>query len=359
MNDKAAFAVGSIFAGCAHRFALVPNCVLLGLLLTLGAGIAPVQAQTTVLVGSGSTVPAPLYTAWGQAYGKHNPNAQLRYIPVGTEEGIKQISHHSGDFAAGEMPLSEKQRNDEGLVELPAALIGIVPIYNVPRVHDQLHLSGEVLADIYLGNVKNWNAPQIAKLNPGIDLPELAIRVVQRPAGKGSNYVFTDFLSKSSPKFRSQIGISLSPKWPVGEPAERSSDMADKVKAETGSIGYVEFQYAAKSSIQQALVLNSAGKFVKASSQTLTAACESVEEPEWRGLAASLINAHGTDSYPMTSFTWIYLPNKSSDSARAAAVQSLLNWIYSDGQTVAEEQGYAALPPQLLAEVKKKLSTLH
>ena len=327
-----------------------------GLLVALALGSSPARAQRTVLVGSGSTVPAPLYTAWGAEYAKQNPQVQLRFVPVGTEEGIKEVSHGSGDFAAGEMPLSEKQRSDEGLTELPAAIIGIVPVYNVPRVHE-LRLSGEVLADIYLGAVKNWNAPQIAKLNPGVDLPDLEIKIINRPAGKGSNYVFTDFLSKSSAKFRSQIGVSLSPKWPLGEPAERSADMANRVKAESGSIGYVEYQYAAKAGISQALLLNASGKYVKASSQSLLAACESVEAPGWHSLAASLINARGADAYPMTSFTWMYLP-KSADSARAESVNSFLTWIYSDGQRIADEQGYTPLPSQLLAEVRKKLTTL-
>lgn len=350
----------SSLAGRARRFSPASTGLLLGLILVVSLHVSPVMAQQRlVVVGSGSTVPAPLYTAWSQAYAKQNSNVQIRFVPVGTEEGIKQVSHGSGDFGAGEMPLSEKQRAEDGLVELPVAIIGIVPIYNVPHLQQELRLSGEVLADIYLGVIKNWNAPQISKLNPGVDLPDLAIQVVQRPAGKGSNYVFTEFLSKSNARFRSQIGTSLSPKWPVGQSAERSADMAEKVKAVPGSIGFVEFQYAAKNNIQQALVLNSAGKFVKASSRTLTAACESVESPEWHGLSASLVNAHGADSYPMASFTWIYLPVKSQDSARASAITNLLSWIYADGQTVAEENGYTGLPKQLVAEARKKVANLH
>ena len=334
--------------------------LLYGLICATGLFISTASAQqSVVLVGSGSTVPAPLYTAWSQEYTKQNPKVQLRYLPVGTEEGIKELTHHSGDFAAGEMPLSEKQRGDEQLFELPAVLIGIVPIYNLPQVHQELRLSGDVLAEIYLGSIKNWNAPQIAKLNPGVSLPDMAIKVVQRPAGKGSNYVFTDFLSKSSAKFRSQIGTSVSPKWPVGVSTERSADMADKVKAEAGAIGYVEYQYAQKDNIPQALLLNSAGNFVRASAKTLTAACESVEAPGWHSLSASLINAHGANAYPMTSFTWIYLPGKAQDPARVADLSSFLNWIYSDGQNIADGLGYSSLPKELLIEVRKKAAGLH
>ena len=364
-NDRASamkaavrLATARIFDGRSRHPALPPNW-LLPLLLTVGVMVSPALGQqAVVLVGSGSTVPAPLYNRWAQEYGKRNAGIQMRYVPVGTSEGIAQISHGSGDFGAGEAPLTEKQRKEGGLIELPAVLIGIVPVYNLPDVHQELRLSGEVLANIFLGVVKTWNAPEIAKLNPDIVLPNLPIQVIQRPAGKGSNYVFTEFLSKSNSKFRAQIGVTPSPKWPVGTPAERSSDMADKVKEQPGSIGYVEFQYAVRNNIPQAAVLNPAGKFVRASSQGLRAACEGVEAPRWRSFSASLINARGADSFPITSFTWIYLRTQAADSTRAAALGNLLSWIYSDAQELAAEEGYTPLPLPLLAAVKAKLSEL-
>ena len=344
----------------SRRLPLASTSMLLGVIFAFSVIRSSAQApQRVVVVGTGSTVPGPLYTAWSQEYTKLNSNVQIRYVPVGTEEGIKEVAHGSGDFAAGELPLSQKQSDQEALLELPVAIIAIVPIYNVPHLEQELRLSGEVLAEIYLGAIKNWNSPHIARLNPGIVLPDLPIKVIQRPAGKGSNYIFSDFLSKSSPKFRSQVGTSLSPRWPVGQAAERSSDMADRVKGEQGAIGFVEYQYAAKNNIQHASVLNFAGKFVKASSHTLKAACESVEATEAHALSTSLINARGADSYPMTSFTWIYLPAKSSDATRAAAMGDILNWIYGDGQKIVEEQGYSSLPPRLLSEARKKAANLY
>ncbi len=326
--------------------------------LVLGLCSVLVEAQdTVVLVGSGSSVPAPLYTRWALEYGKRNPHIQMRYVPLGTSEGIKQISHGSGDFGAGEVLLTAKERADEALIELPAVLIAIVPIYNLPGVHQELRLSGEVLAGIFLGDVKVWNAPQIVKLNPDITLPNIAIQVVNRPPGKGSNYVFTDFLSKTSPKFRNQIGITPSPSWPVGAAAERSSDMADKVKSQPGSIGFVELQYAVKNNISQLAVLNPAGKFVKASNQSIAAACQAAEEPRWNSFSASLTNVTGADSFPITSFTWIYLRAKSSDSARGAELGDFLNWVYTEGQQFANQEGYTALPPPLLTALKKKVKT--
>jgi phosphate transport system substrate-binding protein len=341
---------------CCRR--LLPNAWFLALLV-LSLCRLPVRAQDTiVLVGSGSSVPAPLYNRWTQEYGKRNPRIQMRYVPVGTSEGIKQISHGSGDFAAGEARLTDKERKEGGLIELPAVLIGIVPIYNLPEVHQGLRLSGDVLAQIFLGDVKTWDAPAIAKLNPDVSLPNLRIQVVNRPAGKGSNYVFTDFLSKVSPKFRAQIGVSASPTWPVGVPAERSSDMVDKVKSESGSIGFVESQYAVKGNVPTAAVLNAAGKFVEASADSITAACEAVEAPRWNNFAASLTNAPGADSFPITSFTWIYLRTQASDATRAGALRDLLDWIYTDGQKFAAREGYSELPPSLLAGVRRKVQEL-
>jgi phosphate transport system substrate-binding protein len=327
--------------------------------LALGLGCVLAEAQdTVVLVGSGSSVPAPLYTRWAQEYGKRNPHIQMKYVPLGTSEGINQISHGSGDFGAGEVLLTSKERAEDGLVEMPVVLIAIVPIYNLPGAGEDLRLSGEVLAAIFLGDVKTWNAPQIVKLNPSLTLPNMPIQVVNRPPGKGSNYVFTDFLSKTSPKFRAQIGITPSPNWPVGTAAERSSDMADRVKSQPGSIGFVELQYAVKSNISQVAVLNSAGKFVKASSNRVAAACRAAEEPRWNGFSVSLTNATGEESFPISSFTWIYLRAKSSDSARAAELDDFLTWIYGDGQQFAGQEGYTELPAPLLAALKKRTKAL-
>ena len=314
--------------------------------------------ETVVLVGTGSSVPAPLYTKWAEEYNKRNPALKMRYLALGTSEGIKQISHGSGDFAAGEVPLTAKERAEGGLIEVPAILIGIVPFYNLPGVEGELRLSGAVLADIFLGRVKTWNSPAIAKLNPKLSLQEMPIKVVYRPAGKGSNYVFSEFLSKNSAAFKTQIGTSPSPQWPVGSAAERSSDMAEKVSSEPGSIGFVEAQYAIKMNVPQAAVLNPAGHFVKASAESLAATCRAVEAPGFDRLSASLTNAPGAESYPITSFSWLYLRKDSGDVRRAASMADLLNWMFTSGQQIAVRDGYLALPPPLLEKVKAKVSSL-
>ncbi len=342
---------------CYGRRLLLP----IGLLLPAGLSLTSVRVHaqnTVVLVGSGSTVPAPLFSRWAQEYDKLHRNVQMRYVPSGTSEGIKQIAHGAADFGAGEAQLSEQERKEGGLVALPVVIIGIVPIYNLPDIHQELRLSGEVLGEIFLGDVKKWNAPQIAKLNPELVLPNLPIRVITRPPGKGSNYVFTDFLSKVSSRFRTQVGISASPKWPVGMPAERSADMADKVKNNPGSIGFVEYQYAVKGNIPRVAVMNLEGKFVEPSAASIAAPCKAIEAPRWDRFSASLTNAPGADSFPITSFSWIYLRLKSRDSVHVVAINNLLEWIYTDGQHFAAQEGYAELPPLLLAALKAKIQDL-
>ncbi|MFZ0761733.1 MAG: phosphate ABC transporter substrate-binding protein PstS [Candidatus Sulfotelmatobacter sp.] len=358
MKTKLTFSISVVSERSSRRSGELLAWLML--VCVIGLCHSPSFAQEAlILVGSGSSVPAPLYNKWALEYNKRNPGIQMKYVPMGTGEGIKQISHGSGDFGAGEVKLTAAERKEGQLIELPTVLIGIVPIYNLPGVHTELRFSGELLAEIFLGQVKTWNASEIAKLNPDASLPSLPIKVFYRSGGKGSNYVFSEFLSKTSSKFRTQIGTSPSPNWPVGTPAERSSDMADKVKSQKGSIGYVEAQYAVKANIPRGMVQNLAGKYVEASPETIKAACHGVEAPAWDKFSPSLTNASGANAFPITSFTWLYLRTTSSDPRRSAAMADLLNWMFTDGQRLAAEDGYAELPPPLLAKVKSNASLLH
>jgi phosphate transport system substrate-binding protein len=334
---------------------------LKGLTIILIGSLCPAlfaaEPQGVVLVGAGSSVPLPLYRKWADLYNQNNKTVQLQYVPMGTIEGIAQITHGTSDFGAGEIPLTPEERRLGNLTELPVVLIGIVPIFNLPGIQN-LRLSGDVLADVYLGRISHWNDPAIVKLNPGVALPNLPIRVIYRPAGKGSNYVFTEYLSKVNARFRDQVGKSASPKWPVGQPAERSSDMADKIKSTPGALGYVELQYADDNQITHASVQNAAGKFVKATAASITAACEAVEAPGWDKLAASLTNPPGAGSYPISSFTWLYVRPSARDQRRTTALVGLLNWAFSDGQGIAIQEGYSDLPKPLVVKVLAKINVM-
>ena len=322
---------------------------------------APGLAQNKIsLVGSGSNVPINLYTAWTEEFNKRNPNIQVRYLSMSTMEGIHQISEGSGDFAAGEVPLSVDQMHagKVSLVQFPTVVVGIVPIYNLPRTPD-LHFSGEVLAQIYLGTIKTWKDGRIAKLNPGAELPDLPIQVVHRTPGKGSNYIFSDFLSKTSPDFRKQIGKSPSPKWPLGIDANRGEDMVEKVGTTPGAIGYVELNFARRSDIGYGSVQNAAGRFIRATPESITEACAAMERSIPADFNISMTDAPGKGSYPIASFTWIYVPESGAPSERSRAVKEFLGWGLQEGQTIAHGLGYAILPTAVLSKAKSKVNSIH
>jgi phosphate transport system substrate-binding protein len=203
------------------------------------SSLAANSQNIIALVGSGSNLPTPLFSHWVEEYNKLSPGAQVRYLSTGTVKGIEDISRGVGDFAAGEVPMTDEQLKaaKTPILHIPTVLVAIVPIYHIPGMRGNLRLSAPVLAEIFLGAIKNWDDPQIKELDPGQILPHLDIAVVHRTDGKGSNYIFTDFLTKTSSKWRNQIGKTPSPAWPVGVSANRGEDMMEKVKVSTGAIG--------------------------------------------------------------------------------------------------------------------------
>ena len=319
-----------------------------------------VHAQSTIsIVGSGSNVPTPLYSVWVDEFNKKDSRIQVRYLSMSTMEGIHQISSGSGDFAAGEVPLTPEQMQSAkvSLMQIPTVLVGIVPIYNLPG-NPQVNFSGEVLAHIFMGTITNWKDPRIAKLNPKVRLPDLQIAVVHRPPGKGSNYILTDFLSRNSPEFRAQIGKTPSPDWPVGMEANRGEDMVAKVASIPGTIGYVELNFARRSDIGYGAVQNPAGQFVRATAASLTAACKSLAASVPADFRVSLINAPAQDAYPIASFTWIYLPTSGTSAERMSGLKQFLDWALADGQTIARGLGYATLPGPIQSKAKATLNSM-
>jgi phosphate transport system substrate-binding protein len=304
-------------------------------------------------------VPTPLYSVWTDEFNKKEASIQVRYLSMSTVEGIKQISSGSGDFAAGEIPLTAEQMQSGkvALTQIPTVLVGIVPIYNLPG-NPELNFSGDVLAHIFMGTITNWKDPRIAKLNPTIKLPDLQIAVVHRTPGKGSNYIFTDFLSKNSPEFRSQIGKSASPNWPVGVDANRGEDMVAKVASIPGAVGYVELNFARRADIGYGTVQNPAGNFVKASAASIVAACKGMTASMPGDFRVSLVDASAKDAYPIASFTWIYLPTSGVSAERAHALKQFLAWALGDGQTIASGMGYATLPGPIQSKAHAALNSI-
>jgi len=262
-------------------------------------------------------------------------------------------------LGGGDAPIPDKQLKNTAapILQLPTVLIGIVIVFNLPETPGELRLSGPVLADIFLGKTKAWNDPAIAKLNPGLKLPARPIQVVHRTDGKGSNYILSDFLCKVSPDFLAKAGRGESPKWPVGTGAGRSQDMAEHVRNTPGSIGYTELNWAERTSLRIARIKNAAGEFVMPSEKTIAAAALTAKVTD--DFRVSLTNAAGKESYPIGSFTWFYVPGKAKDPARGRAVANYLKWVYSDGQKIAQERGYATLPKELLAKVTASSAAIH
>jgi phosphate transport system substrate-binding protein len=343
-----------------NKFSRLSVPILCGLLALSTAEIIPSgHAQAPIaLVATGSSLPEPLYVAWGDEYHKLQPSIQLRYLAEGTGNSGTKILSGVGDMGGGDAPIPDKQLKDAPvkILQLPSILIGIAIVYNLPDTPGELRLSGPVLADVFLGKIKTWNDPAIAKLNPDMKLPELAIQVIHRSEGKGSNYILSDYLAKVSPDFLAKAGRGESPKWPVGANANRSQDMSDRVRATPGAIGYTELNLAQRASLRTARIKNAAGEFVKPTEKTIAAAA--LEAKITDDFRVSLTNATGKESYPISSFTWFYVPVKAKDPERGRAVADYLKWIYSDGQKVAQDQGYALLPGELLAKVVAAAATV-
>jgi len=318
----------------------------------MGSGPLFGQAQSSItLVATGSSLPEPLYVAWGDAYHAQHLATQMRYLPEGTGDSARKILSGVGDLGGGDAPVPENSIRGAAtpVLELPTVVIGIAIVYNLPSTSGELRLSGQVLADIFLGKVKTWNDPAITRLNPDMKLPVQSIHVIHRTDGKGANYILSDYLCKVSPEFLAKLGRGESPKWPVGASAARSQDMADKVNATDWSIGYTESNLAQSASLRMARIRNSAGEYILPTTKSIAAASLGAKMRD--DFRVSLTNAPGRDSYPISSFTWLYVPGKSSDPERGRAVADYLKWVYADGQKIARERGYATLPSELLTKV--------
>ena len=335
------------------------TAILLAVSLTILSADGGAQTQM-VLVTTGSTMPEPLYVLWGDEYHKLHADTQLRYLPVGTSESAKNVLSGAGDLGGGDAPIPEKQLKEAAYptVELPTILVGIAIFYNLPGGATTIRLSGPVLANIYLGKTTSWSDPEIAKLNPESKLPDLPIKVLHRTDGKGSNYIFSDFLSKLSSEFRAKVGTNVSPNWPVGAAFSRCQDLLATAAQTAGAIAYAELRCGDKSGLSIARIRNAAGEFVKPSMKSIADAASAMESKMTNDFRASLTNPPGKESYPIASFTWFYVPAHPQDAQRSHAVKEYLRWVYAPGQEIAQAQGYAPLPPSVLQKVRAKVASL-
>jgi phosphate transport system substrate-binding protein len=317
--------------------------------------------QSSVLVGSGSALPEALYLDWIQQFHFVSPAIQLRYLPLGTQESIRQVLSGVSDFGGGDGPIQDTtlKQSRVQMLELPTAIVGVAIVCNVPGVAGEVSLSGPVVADIFLSKITSWNDPEIAKLNPGVKLPALAIMIVHFTDGKGTNYILTDYLSATSPEFRARVGKSFSPKWPIGMGLARSEEVLQMVQDTPGAIGYAEVGAAEKNGALMAAIRNTAGEFVKPSKESMSASAAAMDSSALDDGRVSLVNAPGKESYPICSLTWLYVPAKPKDPYRGRALVTFLDWIFTTGQAFTARQGAAPLPPQMLARVHAKIASIH
>jgi phosphate transport system substrate-binding protein len=318
-------------------------------------------AQTTV-TGAGASFPKPMYDKWFSDYHKAHPDIEINYSGPGSGAGIKQVTEGTVDFGASDGPMTEAQlteyktKRGREILHFPTVMGAVVPIYNIPGYTGKLKFTGQVLAGIYLGTITKWNDAAITKLNPGVKLPASDIVVVHRSDGSGTSYIFTDYLSKVSPEWKSKVGFSTAPTWPTGLGGAQNPGVAGLVQQTAGSIGYVELIYALQTKMSFGDVQNAAGEFVTASLAGVSAAAAGAAASMPDDFRVSITNAPGKGAYPISSFTWLLVPAKIDDAAKRKVITDFVKWMLADGQTMTESLAYAKLPPAVVAKELKALA---
>ena len=309
---------------------------------------------------AGATFPNPIYNRWFTEYAQAHPSVHINYQPIGSGGGIRQVSEGTVDFGASDMPVPDDmiQSAKVKFMHIPTVLGAVVPVYNIPGVSNKLNFSGDVIAAIYLGEIKNWNDARIVKENPGVNLPAKTILPVYRSDGSGTTFIFTDFLSKVSPEWSSKVGKNTSVKWPVGIGQKGNEGVAGMVRQVPYSFGYVELIYALQNKMEYGAVKNAAGKYLLATPAGVTAAAAAAAKTMPADYRVSITNAPGAESYPISSFTYLLIPRQFADPAKGAAVKGFLEWMLDHGESEAMSMYYAPLPTQVQTMVRHTISTI-
>ena len=312
----------------------------------------PAFGQTT-LNGAGATFPYPMYSKWFSEYHKAHSDIEINYQSIGSGGGIRQVLAGTVDFGASDGPMTDEQLSQAKtkILHIPTVLGADVPAYNIPGVSAELKFTPETLAGIFLGKITSWNDAALTKINPGANLPNQPIIVIHRSDGSGTTYIWTDYLSKVSSEWANGPGKGTSVKWPVGLGGKGNEGVAGQIRQLQGSIGYVELIYAVQNKIPYGTVKNSSGNFVKASLESVTAAAASAKSMP-ADFRVSITNAPGKDAYPVSSFTWLLIPEKSKDPNKGKILADFLNWMVDDGQKMTAELTYAPLPESVASKVK-------
>jgi phosphate transport system substrate-binding protein len=314
--------------------------------------LASTMAGAADITGAGASFPYPLYSKWAEAY-KAKSGDGLNYQSIGSGGGIKQITAKTVDFGATDAPLTFEQLEKDGLVQFPMVMGGVVPVMNIEGIKPGgIRLTGTLIADIYLGKITKWNAPQIVALNKGVKLPDQDITVVARSDGSGTTFIFTNYLAKISSEWKDKVGNNTSVKWPVGVSGKGNEGVSAYVQRLTGSIGYVEYAYAKQNKMTYALLQNKDGNFVAPDDETFRAAAANADWSKAPGFNLMLTEQSGKESWPLTGATFILMHKKQDKPATAATALKFFDWAYESGDKIAIDLDYVPMPDVVVKQVK-------
>lgn len=340
-----------------RRLSLVSSGFAVTFLLYFILGAATEAA--TFINGAGATFPYPLYSKWFFEYQKKDPEVQMNYQSIGSGGGIRQFTENTVDFGATDSPMTDEQlrKLPSPILHIPTVLGAVVLTYNLPGVATGLKLTPEVIADLFLGKITQWNDPRIQTLNPDAKLPQDSVILVHRSDGSGTTSILTDYLSKVSPDWKSKVGTGTAVQWPVGLGGKGNEGVSGLVKQTPGALGYVELIFAETNHLSYAAVKNSSGQFVLPSVKSVTAAAESSSKNIPDDFRVSITNASGLQAYPMSAFTYLLI-HQSMDKEKGEKVTKFLHWAVTDGQKDAAKLYYAPLPSNLAKKVDAKIKTI-
>lgn len=316
------------------------------------------------ITGAGATFPYPMYSKWFDEYHKKDANIEINYQSIGSGGGIKQITEGTVDFGASDGPMNDEQlkafqdKHGYAVLHFPTVLGADVPTYNIPGVTTELNFTPEALAGIFLGKITKWNDPAITGANKGVNLPANDIIVVHRSDGSGTTYIWTDYLSKISDEWKNKVGKGTSVNWPVGLGGKGNEGVSGLVKQTPNSFGYVELIYVIQNKMPYGRVKNSSGAFIKADLASVTAAAAGAAKNMPDDFRVSITDAPGKTAYPISSFTWLLIPAKFSDTAKRDAVKGFVKWMLADGQNYTEALSYAKLPKEVVAKEERALNSI-
>ena len=327
---------------------------------TAAGGVS--TSSGVALTGAGATFPYPIYSKWFSDYAART-GVKINYQSIGSGGGIRQLSEGTVDFGASDSPMTdEEMAKAKGgpILHIPTVMGAVVATYNVPGLSQPLKLTGELLADIFLGRVRRWNDARVATLNSGVTLPNQEILVVHRSDGSGTTFIFTDYLSKVSPTWKDSVGTGKEVQWPAGLGAKGNEGVAGQVKQTPGSIGYVELAYAKQNRLPFASIRNAAGEYILPTIESVTAAAAGVVDrlPENTDYRVSIVNAPGAGAYPIASFTWILLYRNQQDPDKGQKLVDFLRWALREGSASAAALDYAPLPSQMATRLEQRLGTV-